>query len=87
MYKGEIITDFDEQNRRFDTAQFSLKKILDKQVSIDEVNDWVRQEVIVYGNPTLLLDGNKLVNIHAERIAQMTHQEKVINIGQYLCQL
>jgi len=81
LYKGEIITDFDEQNRRFETAQFSLKKVLDKQISMNEVNEWVRQEVVVYGNPTLLLDGNKLVNIHAERIAQMTHQEKVINIG------
>lgn len=81
MYQGEVITDFDEQTRRFETAQFSLKKILEKQVSMNDVGEWVRQEVVVYGNPTFLLDGNRLVSIHAERIAQMTHQEKVINIG------
>ncbi len=81
MYHGEIITDFDEQNRRFETAKFSLKKILDKQISMTEVDEWTNHVVAIYGDPQLTLNTNGLVQVHAERINQVTHQEKVINIG------
>jgi hypothetical protein len=77
MYQGQIITDFDEQNRRFETARFSLKKVMAQQVSMNEAENWVR-EVHVYGNPMMVFDG--LTSVHAERVAQMT-QEKVITIG------
>jgi hypothetical protein len=81
MYKGEIITDFDEHKKWFETVQFGLHQILDKQISMKDVNEWVHQEVIVQGDATFLLDGSNLVNIHAERIDNVTHQEKTINIG------
>ena len=80
MYQGEIVTDFDEQTRRFETARFSLRKVLGHEISMDQVNEYA-QGLSVYGDPTFVLNVDGLLQIHAGRIAQMTIQEKVINIG------
>lgn len=79
MYQGQILTDFDEQNRRFENARFSLKKVLAQQVSMAEAENWVR-EVNVFGSPMMIIEG--LTSVHAERVAHMT-QEKVITIGEH----
>lgn len=38
MYRGRIITDFDEQTRHFQYADFSLEKVMSNEVGTDEVD-------------------------------------------------
>jgi hypothetical protein len=77
MYQGQVITDFDEHNHRFETAVFSLKKVLEHQVTIQEALEFTRT-LIIHGDPNIVLKG--IANINAERIVHLT-QEKNISIG------
>ena len=78
MYQGQIITDFDEGNRHFNSAKFSLEKVFKKQVSVPQAEEWMHEVHIYGGNTMMFFDG--LATVHAEKVAQM-NQEKVINIG------
>ncbi len=42
-YHGKIITDFDEQMKRFEDAEFSLEKIMNGQLTQKEANDFVNK--------------------------------------------
>ncbi len=75
-YGGRIVTDFDEQMRRFQGAVFSLHKILNDQVILGEVDTWSQPLNLHVAH--LVLQG--LHQIHVERVQHMT-QERVINIG------
>jgi hypothetical protein len=41
MYQGRIVTDFDEQMRRFSGATFSLEKLMNNQLNKKEVETWL----------------------------------------------
>ncbi len=78
MYQGQIITDFDEGNRHFNAAKFSLEKVFKKQVSVPQAEAWIHGVHVYGGNTMMFFDS--LTTVHAEKVAQM-NQEKVINIG------
>jgi hypothetical protein len=76
MYQGRIVTDFDEQMRRFRGAVFSLHKVLNDQITFREVDGW-SQGLNFYVN-RLVVQG--LHQVHVERVEHMS-QERVINLG------
>ena len=81
LYSGQVVTDFDEQMRRFSGATFSLRNIMENHLDLQQVQT-VIQTVNLYAADTVgLFAGLKSINnLHVERIDRM-EQNKSINIG------
>lgn len=77
MYNGEIITDFDEHSHRFENAEFSLKKVLNKDVTMDDAENFI-QHIHVSGNACMAIDA--LSQIYIDKVDSMIHK-KEISIG------
>lgn len=77
MYQGEVVTDFDEQTRRFAGAVFSVEKVMSGRLSVNAGLDIVRK--ITRQDRTIQLFVERLDSLNVERAA--VHQERIINIG------
>ena len=80
MYHGEIITDFDEQSRRFEGAVFSLKKVFEGKPTMDEAQAWVRG-IHIHGDANFVLTG--IAQVNAERVEHMTQDNRSYHIGDH----
>jgi hypothetical protein len=79
LYQGQIVTDFDEQMRRFDTAVFSLKKLVNNGLDSKEVEQWWdRSGMNGWDSAQVVI--HSVAQLHMEGIGGIK-MEKVINIG------
>lgn len=78
MYQGKIVTDFDQQMRRYRGATFSLEKIMNNKLQRSEMAGFV-ETLQINGNVDLLIENqNKIIT---EKVEHMT-QNRTINISQ-----
>lgn len=72
LYSGSVVTDFDEQMARFSDAAFSLKGVMQNELSKTAVQTFVNT-VNVYGGDTthLFTSLQTIQNVHIERLEKM----------------
>jgi hypothetical protein len=78
LFEGRVVTDFDEQVRRFGGADFSLEKVMDGRLDVQDAVAFAQRARLDERTTTVIVQ--RVEHLAVERIDTVT-QDRVINIG------
>jgi len=81
IYKGRIVTDFDEQIRWFDDADFSLEKVMTGSLDPQQAGTFAERLHLGRHMTTVIIERVELNGTLAAERIDTVHQDRVIQIG------